>query len=746
MTLQYMEGFETCVDRSDLLNRGWAAGTSSTLSGTSTLTVPSRTAVSGRGLMLKGPYSAATGLPLQTPASVSDFGAFDTGKSIYSLWQSGGFSVGVSASFNKASTVLQIAPGDAQQLVYDGTQYYWAIGYNGANYAVMYSTDLINWTATTGQPTTVGVNSTICLSGTGSSATILVGTKSGTSAITPQYSTNFGATWSNLSIGASTNMKNVSATGSSTAPYVGVGWTSSAYFRVYTYASLGATPAVLSAPALTGSGTYSAAWSRLSSGMIIACGMILPAASTTPVSGASSGLAYCLASADPTNSANWTLVPSLSNYLNDAVWFNNRIVAVGYGGIWWSGAANSNSWSQPVATGSSSVWAIATNGTLLVAVGQDPTNATWGAIWTSADGVTWTKTNRFLFSNAGSNNANMLANVTWDGAQFVLTGCLNNNVIASSKDGLAWTALYYPDYAEAINTNSGSPLGIFGGAISGGVLAPYSTSSSSVVGLGFAVAAASGGARSVTPLNISGTGVLSNAGATAGSVSTSNLTHYYEIIATAAGTANTFTFQWALDGIIQGPVLSGSTALALTSDTTGAAHLIVNLPRNGNFTVIDDIYITSFAADAVSGNVGQLGAINIVGGVPTSDVQHQFTLNGTAASDSAQVAGALSNSEGSVYTSTQGAKDIYALSVTIPASYKVQAVQAEGYFSKYGPLGAAVTLGMVSGASEVDSPQVAATSSTPLFVTELQTADPSTSAQWTASGVQAAKIAITKAT
>ena len=178
---------------------------------------------------------------------------------------------------------------------------------------------------------------------------------------------------------------------------------------------------------------------------------------------------------------------------------------------------------------------------------------------------------------------------------------------------------------------------------------------------------------------------------------------------------------------------------------TGQAQLLINLPRLGNWTVIDDIYLTDFAADQ-AGNTGQLGVVNIVPDMPASDSQSQFTNTGSASTHAAQVAGALSLSQGSVASYTVGGKDIYNTNPNIPANYRVQAVQVEGFFSKYGSSGAAATVGIVSNGVEADSGQVAAMTANPVFGSFIQALDPKTNQPWTIAGVTAAKIAITKVT
>ena len=100
-----------------------------------------------------------------------------------------------------------------------------------------------------------------------------------------------------------------------------------------------------------------------------------------------------------------------SGLLMDICYFapTNAWYTVGYGGLY-SAADSGNSasnpigptaaWANPVALGTSSMWAIDTNGKIMVAVGQDAANTGMGAIYTSTDGVNWTRSNRLMTSTA----------------------------------------------------------------------------------------------------------------------------------------------------------------------------------------------------------------------------------------------------------------------------------------------------------------------------------------------------------
>jgi hypothetical protein len=746
MSVLFVEGFETSADQSDLAKRGLLTATSPvSVAGIGVLPIPSRTGVAGTGLALRGAYGTATTLPCSA-AGTSDFGLLPLGQSVYSLWQAGGFALGVNASFNSQNT-LQIGVGDTMQIAYDGSTYYWAIVYTGAAYQVAYSSDLKSWTVTATQPTGMLVNCTIMVaSGSGASATILVGSKSGSTAFTPQYTTNLGATWTSQSIGNASNIRNVVATGNSTTPYYGVGFVSGTGFRVYTYTSLGATPTSLATPALTGNITYGVGWSKKLSGYCIACGIGMGASSNAPISGATSAFAYCPVGSDPGVAGNWVMPASQSTYFNDVTYLSGNFYAAGYGGIWKYNVSGST-WTQVVNIGTAIVWSITTNGTILVAVGQDPTNTYQCAIWTSTDGVTWTKQNRFVVTASG---VNYFATVYWDGARFVMTSTSGNNVLAVSTDGVAWNALYVPDYGEQTGTGSMSFLGVFSGTQNPGtgIFTPWGTAAGNVSGVGVTAAAVASNARTVTATTVTA-GALSNTaqtasvgaiGAALGQQPPSTLSHYYEFIfVTVPGTVNLFNVYWAIDNG-QFPTALGQYQFASSTDTTGAAQLFLNLPRNGQFTVIDDVYLTNFTGPY---HVGRLGVQRIYPLTTASDVGTDQFTNTLAGSNAATVNSALSNSEGYVYSTATTAQDVYATTNAVPGGNAINAVQVEGFLTAYNSSAGAGTVGVQSNGVQKFGSQIS-TNTNPTRAQVIAETDPNTNVPWTTSGLNAVDIVVAK--
>jgi hypothetical protein len=761
MTALLMEGFESVIDTPDLTNRGWKMSSMASSNGANTMTLPSRTGMPGRGLFLRGPYNSnTTNLPF---ANAVDFGMLDTGASIYSLWQSGGFCLGVNAVFNKANMV-QIANYMTRQIVYDGAQYYWALGQDNSNvWRVYYSTDLQNWTQTTITPGSAALGSSITVIGSGPSATVIVGGFLISTTAAFYYSTNMGLAWTASNATGISGSKTVIATGNVNTPIMFGAQPSSGANGVFYLSSVSGAPVQVAGLALTASSTYNSGNSKLVNGIacfIASSGTTSPAALTTNAS----IVACCPVSKDMTIAANYTLTPSLAHQLADITFLNNTWIAVGHGGIYTSPnsgtvgapAGPTAAWSTALAvTQNGGVYSIDTNGTVAVAVGNDNVSSVIPAIYTSTDGVSWAKQNRLTFTTANNvANTQPFTNVFWDGHQFVLTGGVSNSVVATSPDGFQWTPQYVPDYTESSGGSVASMLGVYSGVMNAGAwvgasqaaggFAPWTTGAAAQCGVGLLAGPVSNGARNVSAWLVPGgttTSAIVAISSMSAAVPTNPLSHYYELIATATASVNTFTFQLAIDGVVQ-PALSPPVQFAATGDTTGASHLIFNLPRSGNWVMVDDLYLTNFSG---SNNVGQLGVTSVLPWVPSSDVQAQY--NRTAGSSNAsQVVGPLSNAQTSVNAQAVGAKDIYGMTTSVPVGYRVRAMQAEAYFSKFGATGAAATVGIVSNGAESDSAQANAATSTPVYASVLCDTDPKTGAAWTVAAAQAAEIAIVKAT
>jgi len=769
MTLLYFEGYETCADDTDVINRGWDLDQTASLSGQNVLPMPSRNGISGGiGLMLRGPYNAAG--PAYAPnAGQPGFGMYDTKQSIYSLWQAGGFSLGFNATFNK-TTQLQVAAFNPQQIRYDGSTYYWAIAQLAATYIVVYSTDLQNWIQTASQPPNIGVNATITIIGSGATATILVSSSMANVATTLAYTSNLGLTWTNTAaIGG--QPKYVVATGNSAAPYIlpystgtgaGVGFLSSAL--AFT---------TISATLLATTGTQWAGAAKVVAGVVMTWMAGSSTTTNTPIAANQQYFSWIQANnAGITTAANWTSCAQIAGCtISDMTYINGYWVAVGYGGIYVAaqsgttgnvlGPATATAWANVYSTGTAVIYSVEVNaaGTLAVAVGHDAVTNT-AAIYTSTNGTVWTKVDRFLFNEPSAIQNNTFTNVYWDGHRFVLVGGVNNNVIAVSTDGFAWNALYYPDYTETAGTTSCNLAGVYSGTLTPGTyvdqassvanpgtFVPWSTALTAgfATGIGITVGAATQGINVVTRA-IQGV-VL--AGGTTGLTQTAvtnaaqtvpcsgSLTNYYEIIATSVpGTTNMFNVQYAINGVIL-PGTQSNVQFAATTDTTGASHLLINNPNTGNFVMMDDLYLTNMAGTLC---VGQLGPQIVMPLNLAADVSDQFS-NSIPANHNYQTVGTpLSNSEGYVYSSTPGVKDVYSTSNAVPTNYKINGVMVEGYFAAYGPIGANCQIEASSNGVVANGNTVAANTATPLYSSVLMPTDPNTSAAWTSGGLNALQV------
>ena len=769
MTLLYFEGYETCADDTDVLNRGWDLDQAASLSGQNVLPMPSRNGISGGiGLMLRGPYNA-TGLTAAPNAGQPGFGMYDTKQSIYSLWQAGGFSVGFNATFNK-TIQLQVGAFAPQQIRYDGSTYYWAIAQLASTYVVVYSSDLQNWIQTASQPTNIGQFATITIIGAGSTATILVSSSAANAASTIAYTSNLGLTWANTAA-IGNQPKYPVATGNSAAPYIlpystgtgaGVGFLSSAL----AFTTIGST--ILSTTLANWAGA-----AKVVSGVVMTWMAGAASAISTPGAGATQYFAWAQANnASIASTSAWTTCSTLpACVITDMTYINGYWIAVGYGGIYAAaqsgtsgnvlGPAAATAWSNVYSTGTSAIYSVEVNaaGTLAVAVGHDAVTNT-AAIYTSTNGTVWTKVDRFLFNEPAAIQNNTFTNVYWDGHRFVLIGGINNNVIAVSTDGFAWNALYYPDYTEAAGTISCNLAGVYSGTLTAGTyvdqassvsnpgtFVPWSlaTTAGFATGLGVTVGAATQGINVVTR-TIQG---VTLAGAAAGMTQTAvtnaaqtvpcsgSLTNYYEIIATSVpGTTNMFNVQYAINGVIL-PGSQSNVQFAAAADTTGASHLLINNPNTGNFVMMDDLYLTNMAGTLC---VGQLGPQIVMPLNLAADVSDQFTNSINGNHNYQTVGTPLSNSEGYVYSSTPGVKDVYSTSNAVPTNYKINGVMVEGYFAAYGPIGANCQIEASSNGVVANGNTVAANTSTPLYSSVLMPTDPNTSAAWTSGGLNALQV------
>jgi hypothetical protein len=769
MTLLFAEGFETVTDMTDMVARGLQQNAAiSNANSTGSMAHPSRTGQPGKGWFLRGPYSNSLVGSL-LGVNFSDFGMIPMNQSVYSLWQSGGFAVGFSASFNTLN-FLEIAPGDSQQFAYDGSQYYWAITRNVSSgaYGVAYSTDLKNWTPTLSTPT-VNQCSTITVNGSGLNATIIVGSAGNINPVAFVYSTNMGLTWANTN--SSATYRTPVYLNGSTALYVSVMSANGAntypcYSTTWTGTPVQLSAVGLIAPVAATTGGYC----KLANGYIIASVFAGGTSQYWPTTGCTSGIAWCLASADPTNAANWTRSPTLPFEFVDVTYFNGYFIAVGYDGIYYLNAANPTTWMPAqgvwnlIGSVGFSVFSVNVNSSMVMAVGQDPVNTNIPAIYTSTDGVHWTKQNRMMVTAPVNGNlaACAFTTVFWDGARWIVTGGINNGMIITSTDGEAWEAVYITESPET-NGNTLSFLGVYTGTynVTTDLFVPWNAAGNTSYFNGLGVNPAyitASGTRSVSFCgSYSSQAYISLASTTVaaplvslGQEAGSSNTHYYELVYTAvAGTPNAFTAQLFIDGQNTG-YTTPTYQFAPTTDTTGATQVFFNFPRNGTFVMVDDIYLTNFAADA-AGNVGRLGPSSFFSLQGKTAVQSQFSSTLGTGTNVQTANTELSNAEGYLSATSKNSEDIYSTTNTMPSNYLPKAILLDAYLGSQGQgpqvLGA---VGLVSGTATAQGTPVQGGGGVGYGWTNratlLTTIDPNTSAPFTVAGVNAVEISITKTT
>jgi hypothetical protein len=171
--------------------------------------------------------------------------------------------------------------------------------------------------------------------------------------------------------------------------------------------------------------------------------------------------------------------------------------------------------------------------------------------------------------------------------------------------------------------------------------------------------------------------------------------------------------------------------------------VISPIPRGQQVSQVDDMYLT---LDNGSGLTGPLGPINIIARHATTDVQDQWSKTGTASSNSASITESAysSSSPNYISVSTDGSKDIYSSSTSLPNGSQILANEVEGYF-KASAGTPTVSVGILSNATETDSAQVTVSSTTtPSFVSVIAEKDPNGNVAWTNTSVVASKITVNK--
>jgi hypothetical protein len=712
MTLKYMQGFETCRDDSDLRAQGWTG-----VSPLRTGYIPAaNTGLAGTALHTIGPGVASAAAPGASGAT--DPGYYNTGVTVNQAWTAGGFTLGAFARLNStiplsySGTSVNSANPNCNGITFDGTLY-WAMQFNSSSstYNVATSPNLVTWTVTPSQPTSIGPHSQLFYLGGG-----IVGFFSGSGSTAVFYTSNGGTSWSTNALGVGTLGVGV-ATGNSSFPHavltqpgattgtcsVFVGTVSGTMTSVTTgtptgaYACLrpylvgglimlGANGNLFTATASNSALNTSAAWSKAN----------LPASANSIAYNPTSNLWVVahvagISTTPNTGAAGTPVAPT------GTVTYTSRYSTVGMQNIFWTG-------SQMIAVGFS------------------------GHIVTSPDGLVWTEAGAHILP-VGTANTNWNACIN-DGTRYVLCSDSGTGVIATTPDLLTnYAAQYIQDSAKSTASNNYGIFGIYSGT------APSSAGAWTANNnyFGYNANTPSGGTCQITMSSFS-------TNYTAFTVPV-NLTfgHYYELVATpTSGTANSFNFSLYVDGVLT-QTYSAIPMASSTTDTTSL--LIIVLSRRNDFVGYDDMY---FTVQDGTGVVGPLGPVNIITSPPTTDVSDQWVKTGSAASNSLSVNQPAFSSQSANYVSSANAgdKDVYSSANTLPAGYTVKAVQVEAYFTKTSTSAPTANVGIVSGGSESDSANVTASGTSAVYVSQIANLNPNGNAVWNNAAAIAAEIAL----
>lgn len=732
MSLKFMQGYETCRDDSDIRAQGYLKSPT-----VDYLAFPGAlTSVGAVGM--RQFYSTSAGANVVGVAAAADPGYYNTGITVNQAWTAGGFTFSNAATFfnGTAGSVIGSYIGTSQymnQLAFDGTLY-WAIQTNPTPQVVT-STDLVHWTATAAQPTGLSATAGNTVSYMGGGVVAVV--PGGAATIAVSYTSNGGVSWSSQSFGASgggvIHGAGV-ATGNATYPHcIAINSNASASANGIYIGTLGGTMTQAVVPA-TYASTGLMSRPKIINGYIV-CTL------------GNNGVYSAQASNASLNTAGaWTKWTYTGQNLTDVTYFqpaNAWFVSGHQAGV--TSLPNTGGVGTPTppttASGTSvypnpvyGMIASSTNLTLL------PLNNTSGNVSlltsTSGGSGSWVNTSRILPYIAASTNG--FKEAYYDGTKYIVISWTSavaySQVICTTSDGLNdWQTKYMTDNTPA-TTGGFSGLGVCASTT-----APTSGSAwTQVGGVAFLnCSTPSAGSSTVSLYTTPGT----SANLTAAQ-SSSSLTHTYEVKATATpGTTNSFSISFYIDGTLQGTTVSPVAFGSGTSDTTSL--LILNWPRSGNWQQFDD---SIFTLDDGTGLVGPTGTMNIVARRPATDVQAQWTKSGSAASNSLSVnQNALSSSSANnVNTYTDGAKDIYSSSDSLPSNYKVKAVQVEGYFAKGGTTSPTVNIGIQSNASEKDSSNLVVSSASPTYLNVIAETDPNGNVAWTPSTASAAKFVLNK--
>lgn len=747
MTLRVMEGFETSRADTDVRTMGYMYSAS----GYNAALVPSVTGLTG--IALSGIAAAiANTTTAQFNGANSAFGIW-TGITVNSAWAAGGFSYGFSATANCSAITGQYynyvmgsgSTNNSAQICFDGTLY-WAIGYNGSAYNLFTSSNLKSWTPVTSLPTALDGNATVAYMGGGVIGLFRI-VASGT-AISAYYTSNQGTSWSTAALGTSSATGSVYgsgiASGNSSFPHV---------------VAVGANNASTSTN--TGGvyvGTLSGTMTQVTTNT---------AASFTPTMRPYTVGGLVLLGGSNAGGFLYTATASNASLNTTGAWSTATLAGVGLlmsvaydptSNLWVLGTstgiwtfANTGAAGTPVApTGAitatqrystAGITSVFWTGTQLVAHGL------LGHVITSPDGATWTEAGAKILP-VGTTGYNY-SSVINDGTQYVICTDTTTGLVNTSPDGINNWVTQYASHKTPTVVNSTSPnlCGLWFTGVTtqpanpvGTVLAAPSAGET-MFGFNIAPVTAAGaltafGTR-ISTSPFSATLVFTNN--FAGTVATpAQATHYYEIVFTSTATTNAFNVTMYIDGTLV--YTQNATQIIAAADTTSVI-ILTPLPANQQVAQVDDIQLNFIDGQGVS---GPLGAVNIGVQRPTTDVSAVWTRIGSAASNALTVNQSAISSAVANYVSsaTAGDKDVYSTTNTIPAGYTVKAIKQEAYFSKISSSNPTVNLGVNSGGTESDTPNVIISSTSPTYVNQIWDKNPNGNVAWTNTTVNAAQFVL----
>ena len=780
MSMKLAMGFDTALNDADYRSQGWIGVPD--ISRGRIAARRSGTVMPGRSLKtLAGAGYLSSAATIGSGANDPAF--YDTGLTVNSLWAAGGFALGTRMKFNETNMGSMLSDGilmagsidtstsyayagGINQLANDGTNLYCIRSYsynatNGVqNFVLSKSTDNGgSWTdlPLPGAPFVASVNTVVSCPAPGTVWVACASNATNTGSSRGHwFTTNDGATWTRCQDPAGAlGYTQCIATGNATYPFAMLVSGAAAAGGIWVAQTLaGAWTRVNGNVPTTTAGTRL----KLVNGNLVALNtssvVISVPVSTLPTAGTVVTLGT------PANG---------SSYLMDIVQVGTNYVLLGTSACYYVPVATAGApavatgWSTMVnSTASNNCYqAIVYDDGVMYAVGVQ------GRMCTSTDGVTLNDLGAASLPPYFNGLAGM-AIMRCPNGQCLVVNVLNSNAYNSLGGALlldnpanlasGWRCHNWYDQAEAA-TGAGSAFGVYAytaGSLNSatGVLTVASNGASSTALFGLTAstpAGASAGSRYRTVSLYQSAATVAGTQQIPISYGADPIQldpwHYYEIVAVAdAANANRFFLSLKIDGNVVMSTAPTSVPLVATSDTTSA--LLINLPRSGQWTQFDDLYLTDYTTGQP--NQGVIGPIQIMRRRATTDVQAQWTKTGTAASNSLSVnKDAISSTQTNyVGTTTANAQDIYGHSN--PANtpdlslYKVRAVKVESYLTRQGSSVPQAQLGIVSGGVAAQGATQTIGPNTPSRYQTIFEQDPNGNKAWTPTSATAVQSSITK--